>query len=443
MQARGVTRCWSRRDVLKRGMTFGAGMGAASAMAALPAMRRASAQGNAPNLLIGSHMEPITQLVETYNAQQGIEVGVEQITTPDLQSKLTSAFMARRAPWDSVFLTADLIASLADNGWLKPVDAFVDEQVREGGHGQLLERGMGAATYEGQTYGVPWAMGGPILHWNKQMLADFGLDPEAPATWHETPDSWNTFVEYAKAMTGDYNGEQVYGFTDAWAGDHVLLLFGALLQAHGGRWLDDDLQPVMNSEAGVAALQFMHDLLHTHRCIDPAVITYTWVFDASPAYFDGKRGLFMSWPFVAGVANDPEGSKIAGQSGFAPNPAFETSATVDGSEFFGLPAFSENDEAAYGFLEYMVSRDGMRVIAEGGWAGIYSDVMQEPDILEQFPFYAAIAKSYEYPVDRGWSPDLTTWSQILQAEVHEALAQKKQPQQALDDAVDAIVESRK
>ena len=84
----------------------------------------------------------------------------------------------------------------------------------------------------------------------------------------------------------------------------------------------------------------------------------------------------------------------------------------------------------------------MRVIAEGGWAGIYSDVMQEPDILELFPFYSAVATSYEYPVDGGWSPDRTTWIQILQTEVHETLAQKKTAQAALDDAVQKINESR-
>lgn len=432
----------SRREILTRGATFAAGMGAASAMAALPTVRPVMAQDAGPSLLIGSHMDPIKQLITMFAEQRGISAEVEEITTPDLQNKLTSAFLARRAPWDAVFLTADMIASVATNGWLKPVDSFVEERVRNGGQGQLLERGMGAALYEGQTFGVPWAMGGPILHWNTRLLTEFDLDPEAPAMWYETPDSWLTLVDYAKTMTGTHNGEQIYGFTDAWAGDHVLYLFGALLQANGGRWLDDDLQPVMNSEAGVAALQFISDLLHVHKCVDPAVITYTWVFDASPAYFDGKRGFFLSWPFVAGVANDPESSQIAGQSGFAPNPAMETTATVDGSEFFGLPAFADNDEAAYEFLDLVVSRDGMRVIAEGGWAGIYSDVMVEPDILEQFPFYAAVAASYEYPVDGGWSPDRTTWIQILQTEVHETLAQNKQPQVALDDAVKRIIESR-
>src|SRR5688500_2975442 len=98
----------TRRDILKRGATFAAGMGAASAMAAQPTMRTAKGQDAGPSLLIGSHMDPIKQLVTMYAEERGISPSVEEITTPDLQNKLTSAFLARRAPWNTVFLTADL-----------------------------------------------------------------------------------------------------------------------------------------------------------------------------------------------------------------------------------------------------------------------------------------------------------------------------------------------
>lgn len=435
----------SRRKALAHGMTFAAGIGMAGTMslglsAARPRLARAQ---ETANLLLGSHMAPIMSLVDSYNEATGSSITSEQITTPDLQNKLQTSFLARQSPWDASFVTAALVASLADQEWLVSVDDFVNEKVRNGGQGQLLERGMGAAMYQGATYGVPWTMGAPMLHWNKQMVENADLDPEAPATWHETPNSWQTFVEYAIAMTGEVDGEPVYGVTDAWAGDHILWTWGGLLQAHGGRFLDDDLQPVMNSEAGVAATQLMYDMLHTHKCIDPAVLTYTWVFDASPAYLEGKRGMFITWPFMAGVAAATDGSsKVAGMSGFAPNPAVETSGSVDGSEFFSIPVYAENQEAALGFLEYMVSTEAQRVIAMGGWAGIYGDVIQEPDILEAFPFYTAISKQYEYPVDGGWSPDRTTWVQILANELQEIMTQKKSPQEGLDDAVKKINESR-
>ena len=454
-------RQFSRRTLLKGSMklAFGVGVGttfsaflaacgqspaapaAAPTNAAAPTPAAAALTGKL-RLLLGSHMDPVVKITELYTSKYSVTPEIEKITTPDLPNKVNTALLARTSPADSFFLTAALVPSVADKGWLRPMDTFIADKVRNGGQGQLLERGLGAAVYKGQTWAVPWAMGGPILHWNKQLMADFDLDPEAPANWHSTPNSWDSFVEYAKKMTGTHNGEQVYGFTDNWAGTGVLFTWGSLLQMHGGRWLDDDGQPVMNSEAGVAATEKLYDLLHTHKVVDPAVTTYTWVFDASPGYLSGTRGMFITWPFMAGVANGDD-SKIKGQSGYAPNPAVDTSASVDGSEFFAVSNFVENEGEAMRFLELLVSRDAQRIAAEGGWAGIYGDVMEEPAILEKFPFYTAIRKSYDYPIDAGNSPDRPVWTEILANQLQEVLAQKKAPKEALDDAVAQIQAKRK
>ena len=69
-----------------------------------------------------------------------------------------------------------------------------------------------------------------------------------------------------------------------------------------------------NSDAGAEALQKLYDLLHTHQVIDPAVTAYTWVFDATPGFFDGTRGMFISSLFVAGVSAISEASQIVGHS---------------------------------------------------------------------------------------------------------------------------------
>ena len=94
-------------------------------------------------------------------------------------------------------------------------------------------------------------------------------------------------------------------------------------------------------------------------------------------------------------------------------------------------------------LELISSREGQRVVALGGWGSIYSGILNEPDIVEALPFYPALAKAYEYPVDGGWSEDRPRWTQFLSDEIHEVLAQRKSPRQALDDAASATVEARK
>jgi multiple sugar transport system substrate-binding protein len=436
----------TRREFLAQGGKLALGLGLAGSLSTLASGVARAGPGprytGALTLLLGSHMDPVKTLVTQYRQKYGFPPVVDLVTTPDLKSKLVAAFLARTSPWDATFITAQLAAGMAFNKWLKDAGWFMDE-IRKSGQGRLLERGMGAATFRGTVVAVPWAMGSQLLHWNKRLMRRVGLDPEAPARWHATRNSWDTFVQYAKKMTGTIDGQRVYGYADAWAGNHVLWTWGGLLHMHGGRFLGEEFQPTMNSPAGVEATAKLFDLLHTHKVVDPAVTTYTWVFDAAPAYFNGTRGMFITWPFIAGVANNPKASRIAGHSGFAPNPAVDTSGSVDGSEFFGVPVFAKNEDEAWRFLRLIMSREGQRVIALGGWAGAYGDVMTEPDILAKFPFYSAIRRAYDFPVDGGWSPDRSIWEEILAIEIHEVLAKKKKPKEALDDAVKKINRSRR
>jgi multiple sugar transport system substrate-binding protein len=388
------------------------------------------------NTLLGSHMDPVVEIAKLYERKYGVKPKVEKVTTPDLRNKVATTFLARTSPWDSVFVSTEIGAELIDKGWLREAGPVIDGAR---GEGTLMDRSLGAATVDGTVYGVPWTIGCPILHWNKELLERADLDPEEPGGWHAQPESWDTMVSAARKLTkGD-----VYGYTDNWAGPAVLFTWGSLVQMHGGSFLDESGQPVMNSEAGVAATAKLVDLLHTHKVIDPAVTTYTWVFDASPAFLDGRRGFFITWPFIAGLAASPKDSKIAGKNGFAPNPAVETSASVDGSEFLAVPTFADNSDEAWRFIELVASREGQEIVAAGSWAPIYAELLEKPEHMEKFPVYEAVRQSYQYPVDGGWSADRTVWAELLANEIHEALGRKKRPQQAMDDAVKAIQAKRK
>lgn len=443
---------WTRRQFLSRGgsLAVAASAGGLSALlaACAPDGEEALPTATLPgqdftgslSVLIGTHMDPIKELIAGYPARTGVTPKVEEITTPDLSTKLRTSFLAQQSPWDSVFILAENAAELAGRDWLVDASAFMDEKVRS--QGDLLERGMGAVESRGATWAVPWTMGSQLLQWNTKLVEDAGLDPDAPLTWHETPNSWDTFVEYAKAMTGERDGVPHYGYTDAWAGTHILWTWGGVLQMHGGSFLDEEQQPAWNSDAGVAATEKLYELLRVHQIIDPAVLTYTWVFDASPGFLEGTRGMIITWPFMAGIAAGPD-SGIAGHSAFAPNPAVDTSGSVDGSEFFAVPVFAENSDEAWRFLELVTSPEGQRTVAMGGWGSIYSEILKEPEIVEAFPFYPAIAQAYQYPVDGGWSADRPRWTQILSDQLHEVLNDSKTAKEALDDAARLVVEARK
>ena len=386
-------------------------------------------------LLLGSHMDYLQELAPVYKERYGVDPSIELVTSPDLSNTLTTSFLARESPWDVVFNTAQVSADMADNEWILDLtDRLGDLESHE-----ILAGSLEAVNFQDRQFAIPVTSGCPILVWNKEMFEMHDLNPNAPEDWHSTPNSWDEFVEFAKAMTKNVNGTQHYGLVDAWADDQVLLTYRALIQMHGGDVLDEDFQPVMNSDAGIEALQKMVDLLHTHKCIDPAVTTYTWVFDASPSFLNGTRGMFFTWPFMADVANDPEESKIAGNVGFAPNPAVDTSASADGSEFLAIPVYSENVEEAWRFIQLATSYEFQKQQGVNtGWLPIYSELLEDEEVVEANPVAPVVKKAYEYPTRGYYSPNYGRWTEILAHEIHEALNQKKSAKDALNDAAKEI-----
>lgn len=404
-------------------------------------MGRALASGNSDpiNILLGSHMDYLQALAPAYADAYGPEPSIELVTTPDLPVKLNSTMIARRSPGDAIFVTAALVAGLADKGWLADLTDLVENELLPNG---LIENSVTAATYQGRRYGVPVTIGCPIMHWNKNLCEAAGLDPEAPADWHAMSGSWDDLIAYSKAITDPDNN--IYGLTDNWGGVGNIFTFGAMLQGNGGRFLDEALDPVMNSEAGVEALSRMIELLHVHKVIDPAVVTYTWVFDASPAYLAGNRGFFLTWPFIAGIANGSEDSAVQGRSGYAPYPALETSASVDGSEFLSVPTFASNPDGGAQFIRLATSLDNQ--ILQGAtspWAPSVETALNHPDVVANLPFAEVIRQSYQYPVDGGYSTDRERWVEILTGQISRALAMEVKPKEALDEAVSLIDASRR
>lgn len=421
---------------------FLAGLGAASfaggGLVSPHGVRAQTAAAGPLRLLLGSHMDYLQELAGDYAARHGIDPAVDLITTPDLPVRLNSSFVARRDVGDAVFCTAQLAVQLADNEWLTDLTEFVEEKYLAAGG---LENALTAATLDGRYYGVPVTVGAPIMHWNKDLCEAAGLDPEAPANWHAQPGSWDDLLEYALAINDPDNN--VYGLVDNWGATGSIFTFGSLLQAHGGRFLDDDRNPVMNSEEGVEALTRMVELLHLHRVMDPAAVTYTWVFDASPSYLAGTRGFFFTWPFIAGIANGSDDSQLRGRSGFAPNPSVVTSASVDGSEFLTVPVFSRNPESGLAFIEMALEMDKqIRQGATTAWAPVIADALEHPDVQENLPVAEVIKQSYLYPVDGGYSTDRPRWVEILTGQLSLAFAQRATPREALDDAVSQIIDSR-
>jgi len=455
LNAKDVMRAWhggqlSRRDFLKLAALTGLSVASARVLAACapspPVPATPTAKVELLNVGLFSHDSEIQRAKgPDFTKKTGIQLEFEDIVADDHRDKIISAHRVGSSPWDTVPLWATVAQEMADRGWLVDLTDHVEATLMKNADDLVSGRELfAAASLKGRIYAVPDKVGGPILQWNKALLQARGLDPEKPAQWHKTPWSIKEFVEWAKELTFEKDGVQYWGFADQW-GDQVYGIFHMLIQMHGGNTFDLSVnppygEPTMNSEEGVAALQWMVDLLHTHKCIDPASLTYNWVFDFTPGYLGGRTGFITTWPFVTHVAEDAEQSKIVGQAGHAPNFAAETSATVEGTEFQAISALAPHGaDAAWLWLEHATSYEMMKLQGlNSGWAPIYKSQLNDPEITAKMFEGPVIAQSLDYPHQGYFTPDQTQWQELLRAELHVALRLKKKPKEALDAAVEAI-----
>jgi multiple sugar transport system substrate-binding protein len=397
------------------------------------------------NVLLFSHDAEIQQAKgPSFEEKYPTKVVFENVVADDHRDKLIAAHRAGTSDWDTIPQWAVVVKEMASRDWLVDLTPYLEQTLLQDEDDLLGGRSLfNPANLNGKIYAVPDKVGAPILQWNTELLEKVGLDPERPKSWHQERNSIDEFVEYAKECTFEENGVQYWGYAQEW--ERAPGQFHALIQMYGGDSLDfgsDGLygEPIMNSEEGVAALQWMVDLLHKHKCIDPASVTYHWVFDFTPGYLDGRTAFVSTWPFVTHVSQDPEQSKIVDKNAFAPNFAAETSASTEGPEFQAISAYAPHGpDAAWLWLEHMSSKEMMKLQGmESGWAPIYKSVLNDPEVTQYMYEGPVIAQSYEYPHRRYFTPDFNEWDEILKNHLHNALRQEATPKEALDATVEDI-----
>jgi len=392
-------------------------------------------------VLLGSHMDYLFAEADIFTERFGVEVEIDLVTTPDLRTKVVSALVARKSPWDVIFVTANLNAELAERGWLLNLADKATELWGEGKDG-LVGGSFEQGSYQGDEYAIPVTIGAPLLIWNKQMMEDAGLDPEAPYDWHGTAGSFDDFLSYAVAMTREVDGVQHYGYVDNWSGEQIFYFFNYQVQARGGDLFTEDGTPQIESQEALDALNAMISMYNELECVAPASMTYTWCFDSGAPFWDGTRGMILTWPFMVGVSMNPEQSKIpAGKVGAAPPPAVLTSASTDGSEYLAIPAYADNAQRGWEFISFVTTQEMQKQQAvTTGWAPIWEDLLLDEEVIANQPWSPVVLQQYEYPINMYPSQYATERRVLLADELMKAILLEQTAEQALENAQEALLE---
>ena len=408
---------FSRRAFLQAvGLAGSASLLAAQAPAATPSNGEQTV-----NLLWTDAQNKRQPLIKDFEAATGIKVNQTQVAYNDLFNKITTSVQGG-ADIDVIEMDTIWTAQFASAGWVQDLTEHVTEALIA----DMPASALSAVTFRGKLYGAPWFNSAKHLFYNQKLLQEAGFE-RPPATLDE-------FVEQAVATTKD--GQ--WGSTWCWKqGEGLICDWVAIMFAHrGARLLDDNGKAVFNDMGGADALQWMVDLLYTHKAADPASLENT-ENEVLRALETGRYALTYNWEGVLPEANDPAKSRAAPhvKVGLLPGGPEVKSSSVNGSEGWAILSATKRPQNAWALVAYMLSPAWQKKAAlTVGDYPVLSSLYSDPDLLRRVDDFPLYGEQFNYLAVRPQVPGYAQKSDIIQRYLQEALLRKMSPQQAMDAA---------
>lgn len=357
-----------------------------------------------------------------YEEYPDVSVTVDYTTYGSLNEKLTTAVASGLVP-DVMMMGVGWIEAFADNGIIAPLDelGLTAESLAEDYTPQIIEGG----TVNGSLYALPIMLDARFACARMDLLAEAGFD--AP------PASWEELREYAVALT-----ERDAGGTLQRAGFDMLSMdlrqmYEVFLFSAGGSLFNDDItEPAFNSPEGVAALEFLTDLMNEDRVEDIGFSSSD--AEVHPLLNDrAAMGLCHNnlWVQLQDAAPD-----LAEQI-----QPFLIHGTEPGMFFGGtlatVAASSDHQEAALALTQFLAGPEASLAANEQRGNVPALTELLDSDYVQSNPLVQFAMENLDVAQREGGPPQ---WLEIrgdFAPAVESALLGQKSPQQALDDLAEA------
>ena len=213
------------------------------------------------------------------------------------------------SPWAVLHTTPARMVVLSGFDALVPLNDLVDQYREEYNLDDIPQPVWDAATIDGNIYGVPFMSNTMHLFYRTDLFEQHGLD--VPTTYDEVMDA-------CEVLKGEPSIDLPFTMNlhAGWAWEIEFMHF---IRSFGGKFLDDETNmPTFNSDAGVAALSKMKEVVDA--CMGPEGLTYS-IDDSEIGMETGTLAFVHIWASRAANMDDPEKSDYVGIIGFAGSPA--------------------------------------------------------------------------------------------------------------------------
>ncbi|MGH2529817.1 MAG: extracellular solute-binding protein [Actinomycetota bacterium] len=409
---------------------------AAVLMLVMAACGDGDGEGEAADRLViaavqGNESEGIKALADDYEAETGVALQIEELPYPQLFEKLVTTFEANDPSYDLVMLDDPWMPKFGTEGWLQPLDQ---------NYGFERDPDIADVIYDVGTWPPPRGPVPPSEQGKDQHLLGITVVGNVEMFMYrndltEEPASWDDVL--AAAQEHDSNNLAGYVIRGA-ATNPVVADFLPILWSFGGDVFDESWEVVFDSPESLAAVQFLVEDLKAVAEASPENVDAA---DRSRLMAIGEALQSTVWPGEVNSIVLGEGTTVEGDVTFIPMPAGPSGQGFGmmGNWLLGIPTAAENGEAAADFIRWMTEEDTQRLYAQNGGIPSRTSVLNDPELNEANPYFAALAASLA--ATPNWRPRTDQWNAVetvLGTNLNAALAGQVTPEEAVQTASEEI-----
>ena len=373
---------------------------------------------------LGAEGEVLTRQLARFEAENpGVQVEIQR--TPDDATQRHQLYVqwlnARVGDPDILQLDVVWTPEFAAAGWILPLGRFAPDTT------DFFAATIAANRWNGELHALPWFVDVGLLYRRTDLVAEEPRDLAALTEAAQRGSSGSTRHGLV------FQGARYEG---------LITVFVEMLGAFGGRILDDEGRVVVDAPEGVRALEYLTALIWEDRVVPRDVLS--WHEEETRFAFQNGEAVFMrNWPYAYALLADTSESRVAGRYAVGPMPAAPESvapagapAAALGGAQLAINRWSDQAEEAWRVIVYLTAPEQMLERAEAvGQFPPRPALYDDPRLADALAIPAGDARrAIERAIPRPVTPIWTEMSEILQIEVHRALARQVTPDEAVREA---------
>jgi multiple sugar transport system substrate-binding protein len=403
-----------------------------------PASQPSTSGKQLPEIVVacwsGPEHDNLVKVAAAYTEKTGNKVTVEEIARESYQDKLNTTFVAGGNDYDVAYVSSDWPPAWIKANALLDLDQFFNDPnvVDKSFDIKNYQPAINSFVFDGKTYAFPSEGDTAWMWYRKDLLEAKGI---------AVPQTWDEYLAAAKALN---DPPQIYGAVIGAKPDEALWDFMFYLYSFGGDILDKDYKPIINNDAGVAALTFYSGLLLTDKVVPPDVNTYGYN-EILTSLQEGKAAMGIEWMAATQTLTDctqspkvcKDGQPLLGYT-FVPGYKQPDGTVVHGtggsSWGWVIPSGAKNPLAAYKFIEWLTGPEGGKMWALNGGIPSNQLALTDPEVAQKIPQFKMLGEVM--PI-RHLVPSTTVTGDMVTAiddAIVAAVTGTKDPKSALDEA---------